>query len=126
MILVFSVTALIVAASTVRNNEATAEHVNNLTRRECVEVYDANGQQIVDDDGETQFNCDNYFPTTESIQARIASTGLVNDPTKIPAYYTGWPYNEVEGELGGWISAWMDAYITRQPSPQPQATGYYW
>jgi hypothetical protein len=62
---VFSVTALFAAASTVRNNEAAPEHVNSLTRRECVEVYDANGQQIVDDDGEPQFNCDNYFPTTQ-------------------------------------------------------------
>jgi hypothetical protein len=105
-----------------------SEHLNNLnlTRRECVEQYNADGQPIIDEDGEPQFNCDNYFPTMQQIGARIGSTGLVNDPGQIPAYYTGWPLNEVEGELGGWIEAWMESYLSRQPSPQPQATGYYW
>jgi hypothetical protein len=106
----------------------TSGHLNNLnlTRRECVEQYNADGQPVIDDDGTPQFNCDNNFPTMEQISARIVSTGLVNDPNQILTYYTGWPLNEVEGELGGWIEAWMEAYLSRQPSPQPQATGYYW
>ena len=127
-LLVFA--SLILAFASVIGSEPlalTTEHLHglNLTRRECVEQYGADGLPVIVD-GEPQFNCDCYFPTMQQIGAHIGSTGLVNDPGKIPAYYTGWPQNEVEGELGGWISVWMEAYLSRQPSPQPQATGYYW
>lgn len=126
MLLAFLVSASLVTASRFKRDVAASDDVSNLTRRSCVEVYNANGQQIISEDGEPRFTCDNYFPTTQQIEARIASTGLLTDPNKIPVYYTGWPYNEVEDELGGWISEWMEDYLTREPSPRPQATGYYW
>jgi hypothetical protein len=65
ILLAFMLSVCLVTASSFKRDVVVSEDVKNLTRCNYVEVYGANGQQIIGEDGEPQFNCDNYFPTTQ-------------------------------------------------------------
>lgn len=124
----FLVSASLFSGCRSKGNPLGTKYIETFARRNCLEQLDVNGQPLFGEDGAPQFTCDFYMPTMQQIEARIGSTGLLNDPKKIPAYYTGWSQNEVEGELAGYISIWISAYLARDPRPalQVNADGYYW
>ena len=98
-----------------------ATHLNMFTRRQCIQKADMKT-------GVMQYSldyCDEYMPNLAQAAAHMQNGGWLNNPDKIPVYYTGWT-SEQNPQIGKWIWAWMWKYTNQQGSPHPKAWYWFW